>query len=151
MSPKKVKVSEKQRSTQDWVLDTLRALSPGGRLSTTKIAKKITKASGRSYHENSIYNALRALVSEGTIGMARSGREKLYFIRNSAPRTPAVRSSTPKVSTSAAPPTPNVAIGALPHRLGLGDILVLRIDNGIVLSATNLHGKLVFERHSLTA
>jgi len=151
MSPKKVKVSGKQLSAQDWVLDTLRALREGGRLSTTRIAKKIAKASGRSFHENSVYNALRALVRQGTIGVARAGREKLYFLRESAPRATAVKASTPRVATSPAAPTPNVAIGALPHRLGLGDILVLRIDNGIVLSATNLHGKLVFERHSLTA
>ena len=37
----------------------------------------------------------------------------------------------------------------LPHKLALGEILVLSVSNGHVLAATNLHGRLVFERHPL--
>jgi hypothetical protein len=37
----------------------------------------------------------------------------------------------------------------LPHKLALGEILVLSIGNGQVLTATNLHGRLALERHPL--
>jgi len=37
----------------------------------------------------------------------------------------------------------------LPHKLALGEILVFPVRDGHVLAATNLHGRLVFERHPL--
>ncbi|HZY70868.1 MAG TPA: hypothetical protein VFF67_07840 [Thermoplasmata archaeon] len=37
----------------------------------------------------------------------------------------------------------------LPHKLALGEILVLSVTEGEVLTATNLHGRLLLERHPL--
>ncbi len=148
MPSKRSKDSSKPREAQEWIVETLRELPTGARLSTTRLAKRIAKASGRKFHENSVYNALRALTRGGALGMVRSGREKLYYLQRAVPR----RAAAPEPSAAAAPrvvATAPSVVPPLPHRLGLGDILILRIDNGVVLSATNLHGKLVFEHHKL--
>ncbi len=148
MPSKKAKNSPTPRGAQEWIVETLRELPSGARLSTTRLAKKIAKASGRKFHENSVYNALRALTRGGALGMVRSGREKLYYLKNAVTR----RAAPSKPPATAAPRVTTIAasvVPPLPHRLGLGDILILRIDNGVVLSATNLHGKLVFEHHKI--
>jgi len=149
MSPTKPTSSGKPQGAQQWIVATLRGLPAGARLSTSRLAKKIAKASGRKFHENSVYNALRSLVRTGAIGMVRSGREKLYYVKETIARGRARAAA--KIAPVAARPSPasGVVPPPLPHRLGLGDILILRIDNGVMLSATNLHGKLVFERHKL--
>ncbi len=135
------------RGAQQWIVQTLRALPAGARLSTARLATKIATSSGRRFHENSIYNALRALVRNDVIGMTRAGREKLYYVKDTVTRR------RPGASADASPAAPSIAPAAtaLPHRLGLGDILVLRLDHGILLTATNLHGKLVFEHHKIDA
>jgi hypothetical protein len=51
--------------------------------------------------------------------------------------------------TQPTPSDPGVLGTMLPHKLALGEILVLSIGNGQVLTATNLHGRLSLERHPL--
>jgi hypothetical protein len=150
MPTQKSKSRSPPRGAQEWIVETLRNLPAGARLSTSRLAKRIAKASGRRFHENSVYNALRALVRSEVIGMVRAGREKLYFVKDTVTRR---RSGKVAGGTSATPtivPSAPAASTPLPHRLGLGDILVLRIDHGVVLTATNLHGKLVFEHHRIS-
>ncbi|HZY71173.1 MAG TPA: hypothetical protein VFF67_09395 [Thermoplasmata archaeon] len=125
-------------------------------MATAQIAKRVGKSSRKNFHRNSIYNALRILVRRGTLQVTRKGHEKLYRVGGGAPAVAAtsgpapVRSSAPRAprktaaATSAAPTS--AAAGSLPHRLGLGDILVLEVGERYVLTATNLHGKLIVER-----
>jgi hypothetical protein len=47
------------------------------------------------------------------------------------------------------PSDPWVLAAMLPHKLAPGEILVLSIGSGNVLTATNLHGRLALERHPL--
>ena len=161
MSPKRAKSVPKLRGAQKWILGELRSLGPSATLSTSKIAKRISETSGKAYHKNSVYLALRILAKRGDVKAVRKGNEKSYQLANrgqsaisaSAPETPSdVLSNSPQANQTGAHLTwpERVAHDAmLPHKLALGEILVLSVSNGHVLAATNLHGRLVFERHPL--
>jgi hypothetical protein len=150
MPGKRAKAARKLRGAQKWIVAELDALKPGARLSTSEIAKRISKARQKKFHKNSVYNALRLLVQRGRLVMHRDGREKSYQLPGSpaAPASPA--GTTPAITTEHAPP-PGVYASALPHKLALGEILVLSVDGRDVVTATNLHGRLVFERHRAPA
>jgi hypothetical protein len=160
MSPKRAKRSKEPRGAQKWILAELRSLGPSATLSTSKIAKRIAKSSGNKFHKNSVYLALRELAARGDIKATRVGLEKMYHVakgpESGATHSPlareAARVETPPQADRALQPTaPDYGVQAatLPHKLALGEILVLSIGNGHVLTATNLHGRLALERHPL--
>ncbi|MCI4333075.1 MAG: hypothetical protein L3K01_05050 [Thermoplasmata archaeon] len=149
MSPKSAKAARKLRGAQKWILEELRALGPSVRLSTSQIAKKISKARGKAFHKNSVYNALRILVRRGHVTVVRDGHEKLYqstgASRAESPAPNAAPAPSPKGSASVG----EVSGAMLPHKLALGEILVVSMDAHQIVTATNLHGRLVLERHPL--
>ncbi|HEV2316437.1 MAG TPA: hypothetical protein VGV89_02535 [Thermoplasmata archaeon] len=149
MSPKRGRKAREPRGAQKWILSEVRALPPGGSLSTAELSKRITKSSKRDFHKNSVYNALRLLVRKGFLDMQRKGRQKLYQIAGAARAAPAkvARAAVGRPARRAAAPTAEMP--AMPHKLALGEILVLNVGEGEVLIATNLHGRLVIERQSL--
>lgn len=158
MAPQASKTSRTPRGAQKWILDELRSLKAGEQLATQAIAKRISKARGKTFHANSVYNALRNLAKRGEIVAVRKGHDKLYAIgqairrprgrppgsKNRGAAAPMAASAMPAVEASAAPAGP-----AMPHKLALGEILVLRVRDGTMVTATNLHGKIVIERHPL--
>jgi hypothetical protein len=160
MSPKPAKKSKEPRGAKKWILAELRSLGPSASLSTSKLVKRIAKSSGKKFHQNSVYLALRQLVGRGDIKATRVGLEKTYRIamdlgsssKRSSPASEGSRvEATPEVDRPM-PPTrsdPGVGAAMLPHKLALGEILVLSFGNGHVLTATNLHGRLALERHPL--
>jgi hypothetical protein len=149
MSPKRGKSARQPRGAQKWILEELRDVSAGRTLSTAKLAKRIAKSSAKEFHKNSVYNALRALVRSGHITAVRVGQEKSY--RLASPKGPGPGNlRVPQAAKPRVPaPNPNVPPSMLPHKLGLGEVLVIGLGDGYVLSATNLHGRLVIERHPL--
>ena len=149
MPLKRTQAPRAPRGAQKWVLAELRALAPGDRLSTAQIAKRVRKASGKSLHPNSIYNALRRLVKRGAIDAARAGHAKTYGVRGAGPARPRGNASVARASVELTKTDPFPPAGAFPHKLALGEILVIRVGDGEVLTATNLHGRLVLERHPL--
>jgi len=158
MSPKRVKTTRKPRGAQKWVLAELRALPAGAQLATAKIASRIAKASGKTFHKNSVYNALRALVNRGEISVVRKGVQKLYQVRTSlrpsarrsaAPSTPSIPAGATESAPQLPAPAPTSSVAALPHKLAVGEALVLDVSDNSVLTATNLHGRIVLERHPI--
>jgi len=160
MSPKRAKRSKEPRGAQKWVLAELRSLGPAATLSTAEVAKRIAKSSGKKFHKNSVYLALRELAARDYIKVTRVGLEKTYRISKglepSANQTPsankAAKVEVPPEGDRPMQPTafdPGVLGTLLPHKLALGEILVLSIGNGQVLTATNLHGRLALERHPI--
>lgn len=160
MSPKRAKKFMEPRGAQKWILAELRSLPPAASLSTSKIAKRIAKSSGKKFHQNSVYLALRQLAGRGDIRATRVGLEKTYRVgkgqESNADQLPyageaagvetSPRTDRPPQPT---PPGRGVQEASLPHKLALGEILVLSIGDGHVLTATNLHGRLALERHPL--
>jgi hypothetical protein len=148
MPGKKSKATRKLRGAQKWIVSELGSLKPGARLSTSEIAKRISKNRQKKFHKNSIYNALRLLVERGRLRVVRIGREKTYQLASGA--TPAAEMARPEpaVAPSVEPSPMSTSIASnLPHKLALGEILVLSIEGDEVVTATNLHGRLVLERH----
>lgn len=149
MSSKRANDAGKLLSAQEWILMELRALRPGARLSTSDIAKRISRASRKTFHKNSVYNALRLLVRRGIIAMVQKGRQKMYHVTDT-PRSAVPNAPAPNARRSA---RSNAGVddsdAALPHKLALGEILVVRIRDGHLVTATNLHGRLTVERHPL--
>jgi hypothetical protein len=160
MSPKRARTPDEPRGAQEWILAELRSLGPPASLSTSRIAKRIAKSSGKKFHKNSVYLALRQLAGRGDIKATRDGLEKTYRIskdlesksERSSPAIEAakvVRAPDVNATTRPTPCDPGALPAILPHKLALGEILVLSIGNGHVLTATNLHGRLALERHPL--
>jgi hypothetical protein len=148
MSPKSAKATRKLRGAQKWILDELRAVGPAARLSTSQLAKKISKARGKAFHKNSVYNALRILVRRGQVTMVRDGHEKRYQTSDggrSAPSVPTARNASVAPASAGAGARETM----LPHKLGLGEILIVGIDGDQVIAATNLHGRLVLEKYPI--
>jgi len=65
--------------------------------------------------------------------------------------TPAEVPEIAVVSEHALSPESIRLSAGLPHKLALGEILVFPVRDGHVLATTNLHGRLVFERHKVPA
>lgn len=151
MAARRRKSRSEPRGAQKWILAELRSLGSGARLATSDIAKRIAKASQRKFHPNSVYHALRLLVRRGAIVATRSGHEKMYRI--SGPTRAVTRGTSRSVAATPVPASPDpgtsTPAAVLPHKLALGEILVLSVTEGEVLTATNLHGRLVLERHPL--
>jgi hypothetical protein len=161
MPGKRLKISREPRDVQKWILSVLREAGPKVSLSTAKLAKRIAKSSGKRYHPNSVYTALRILTGQGAIKATRKGLEKSYAIAGWSQAAVTRAEVEPMVS----PPVdlPEIAVvdphgvspeairlaAGLPHKLALGEILVFPARDGHILAATNLHGRLVFERHAL--
>ncbi|MCI4330256.1 MAG: hypothetical protein L3K19_00195 [Thermoplasmata archaeon] len=159
MSPKSEKTTRTPRGAQKWIVAELRGLEAGAQISTSKIAKRIAKASGKTFHVNSVYLALRKLVERGEVAVSRKGVQKLYSIAtamrgakapapNPAPfpvvaaGTVAPRTAEPVLASSKS------SVAPLPHKLAVGEVLVLEINEKDVLTATNVHGEVVIERHA---
>lgn len=153
MATKRSKRQWHPRGAQKWVLGELRALKADARLSTAQLATRIAKASGKTFHKNSVYNALRILVRKGAIAVQRDGHEKLYRVPAGAasPPSPPVTGRAPSPMAVAVSPEPAAASTAthLPHKLALGEVLVLSFGNGELVTATNVYGKIVIERHEI--
>jgi hypothetical protein len=161
MARKRAKDPRAPRGVQKWILAELREAGPTGSLSTAKLTKRIAKSSGKRYHQNSVYTALRILTTQGAIKATRKGTEKSYAIAGWS-QAPVTRrevepeelkgADLPEIAVPSASETSLDSIreaAGLPHKLALGDILVFPVRDGHVLAATNLHGRLVFERHAL--
>ncbi|MCI4347103.1 MAG: hypothetical protein L3J97_00600 [Thermoplasmata archaeon] len=146
MALKPSKASKEPRGAQKWVLGELRGLKPGLRLSTAEIAKRIGRASQKTFHKNSVYNALRILVKRGVIDVVRTGHQKMY--RAIGHGGTVKRRATGDSPRPTAPPA-GALTSLLPHKLALGEILVIQIGDREVVTATNLHGRLVLERHPI--
>lgn len=163
MAPKRASAGRKLRGAQKWIVAELRGIPKGATLATANIASRIAKASGKKFHQNSVYNALRALVRRGEVVVTRKGVQKLYRIRDAVrpgPK-PAASASAPMApvptETAAASAPAGAMMGSssapstFPHKLALGEVLVLEVASDGVVTATNLHGKVVIEKHPLPA
>jgi hypothetical protein len=159
VSPNRVKPPRKPRGAQRWILAELRAADPETPLSTSKIAKRVAKASGKKFHPNSIYVALRILVKKGAVRAIRDGHAKAYQLASlrtsSSTTSPKVRAAArkpaaPEMARAQPQPTLPLQPGSEPatqHKLAVGELLILHVGETHVETATNVHGRMVVERH----
>lgn len=138
-------VNGKHYGTRNLILDTLKAPSASGGLSTSEIVSKVRKSSGTPIPEQSFRQALRTLVRYKVVQGRRSGREKIYRISN-----PAAVSASPSPTVGPKAPSVPLAIDTTnlpPHKLAVGEVLVLHVGETHVETVSNVYGKVVLERH----
>jgi hypothetical protein len=73
MPGKRGNPSGEPSGVQKWILAELRATGPSGRVSTAKLTKRIAKSSGKRYHQNSVYTALRILSTDSCVSRLLAG------------------------------------------------------------------------------
>jgi DNA-binding PadR family transcriptional regulator len=164
MPPVKSAVKTKRRPLRQWITDVLGETGP---LTTTKLRKKVAEKSGAKYHMNSMYLALRSLKKSGAISATRKGRQRFYALgraveaaavkaeRRVVARVEAVKVGRPKavpaavVAAAPAAASAPAMVQSFPHRLAMGEIAIVAVEDGTLLSATNVHGELVLKRHPL--
>jgi hypothetical protein len=160
MSPQRLKAPRNARGAQQWILSELRSIGSRTSLSTAQVAERISRSSGRKFHVASVYLALRTLEDRGDIKSERLGRNKVFRVTDAAYARESA--SPPKTKTSGNLRSARALPIAMPqavqdfgerasnlaHKLALGEILVLEIEDRQVLTATNLHGRLSLDRHA---
>lgn len=107
---------------------------------------QVAKASGKSIPEYSVRNALRTLVRRKLLQPRRKGREISYTLLSASPsRSPASARMEPEIIAVAE--EIETATPAGPHKLAVGEALILAVGEAHVESVTNVHGKLIVEHH----
>ena len=129
----------------------------GERRSTSTLMQGVRRLSGTKIPEPTIRASLRTLLRQKVLRVRRVGKENVYSLASARPtsqpkvaalavrETPAPKPAPvlePQPYPAPTPPTP-----ALPHKLAVGEALVLHIGETHVETATNVHGKVVLERH----
>ncbi|MCI4316978.1 MAG: hypothetical protein L3J96_00430 [Thermoplasmata archaeon] len=111
---------------------------------TSAVHRRVSTLSGSKIPKQSVYQALRTLLKRKQVTARRLGRELTYRLVTRA---------------SAGPPRPTpltsgdreVAGGAKElravHTLAVGEVALIEIGTTHVETATNVHGRLVLERH----
>lgn len=127
----------------------LEALRHGAPMTAESLRQYATREGGRTYRILTVRAALRALDREGDVEVVRKGREFRYTL--SAGGTPVVapvllgapihvaQTGLARDPGAAAPP---------PQKLAPGEAVILHVGETHVETATNVHGKVVLERHA---
>jgi hypothetical protein len=163
MPPRRKGEKRERHGTRPLILKVFRAQDAPATLRTTAIVERVSKLAGTEVPAFSVYSALRTLVKRKVLKAGRQGHEKSYSLVGpttpaptpATPSTPAAWSpppapEPPRTPTPAAPPVPasTAALSpGLPHKLAVGEVLILDVGENHVESVTNVHGHLVVERH----
>ena len=129
----------------------------GERRSTSTLVQGVRRLSGTKILEPTIRASLRTLLRQKVLRVRRVGKENVYSLA-AAKSTSLPKMAAPVVRETPAPkpapvlepqpyPVPTPPMPALPHKLAVGEALVLHIGETHVETATNVHGKVVLERH----
>lgn len=135
-------------------------------MKTSEIQAKASKLAGGDLPGYSVYQALRTLVKREVVAVKREGRELTYQLKERMPAKrgrpaaapamapptsapPAASASVAAAPAAPAPPAPAVTTTALAlvDTLSPGEIAILHVGETHIEAATNVHGKLVVEKH----
>lgn len=156
-----------RHSARKWIIKALESADASVQMKTSEIQARASKLAGEDLPGYSVYQALRTLVRREVVAVKREGRELTYQLKERmpakrgrpsaasgmAPAASAPPAGAPIVAAAAppapAPPAPAVTTTALAlvDTLSPGEIAILHIGETHVEAATNLHGKLVLEKH----
>ena len=174
MPARKRRVSTKRHGTRAFLLQALEATRDGAALATGSLIRQVRKLAGKRLPEETIRSSLKTLVRQRVVKGRKNGNEKFYKLVAAPPAvgaaTPSGRAPPPErgplnelferhakeprhVVGWIDPKTEsfrNIVVGepTLPHKLAVGEILILEIGAAHVETATNVHGKVVLERHT---
>ena len=174
MPTRKRRVSTKRHGTRNFILGALQTTQGGPPIATAAIIKQVRKRAGKRLPEETIRSSLKTLVRQRVVKGRKNGNEKFYKLVAAPPDAGA---ATPSRGTPPPERVPlnelferhakeprhvvgwidpkterfrNIVVGepTLPHKLAVGEVLILEIGAAHVETATNVHGKVVLERHT---
>ena len=129
----------------------------GKKFSTATLLESVRRLSGTKIPEPTIRASLRTLLRQKVLQARRAGREKVYSLvpaSSPSPSKPATPTMSEQPALLPAPvieaqpyPVPTPPGTALPHKLAVGEVLVLHVGESHVETVSNVHGKVVLERH----
>ncbi len=144
-----------RHGTRDFILKTLEGTANGPALGTMAIIKEVRKLAEKRIPEETVRSSLKTLVRQRLAKGRKHGHEKTYKLIASAPPeagAPPVQGSRalatrgePRAEITAAELAVIQPLG--PHKLAVGEILLITVGETHVESASNVHGKLVLEKH----
>ena len=137
-----------RHGTRKWVLATLQSAGALGELRGSQIRAKVASLSGRKIPDHSVYQDLRTLVRGKHVRATRICLE--FSNQHVVPKlaTPMVSTRAPKTRSRRQRAQPEEETRRELHKLSMGDIVILRVGDSFVETATNLNGRLVLERHA---
>jgi len=151
--------SRKRHGTRKWVLEAVKSMGSSKGIRTVDIQSKVASLSGAKIPAQSVYQALRTLVKRKVLSVQRKGRERIYRLLGGAAPKASRKTATPMPSPKPAPAPVMPAPVATPpeatvveetmvvHKLVPGEVAILEIGESHLEVASNVHGKLVVERH----
>ncbi|MDE1820869.1 MAG: hypothetical protein KGJ23_12640 [Euryarchaeota archaeon] len=174
MAPARRKRVLTRQGTRDFVLKALEETRRGRAVATMAIIRQVRKLSGKRIPEETIRSSLKTLVRQRLVKGRKNGNEKFYKLVAAPSAAGAATSSAETPPPERVPlnelferhaKEPRHAVGwidpkterfrniivgepTLPHKLAIGEVLILEIGLAHVETATNVHGKVVLERHT---
>jgi hypothetical protein len=158
MAPRRKGEIRARHGTRKLILKVFGGPGAPSTLTTSAIVERVSKEAGSKIPEFSVYSALRTLVKRKVLKAKRVGNQKSYtFVDSKATaRVPGIPPSATKGRTRPVlenpppliPGSPFTQSPGMPHKLAVGEALVLNVGEEHVETMTNVHGKLVIERHS---
>lgn len=150
--PKGRKAAKRTRhDTRKWILKALASAGAGEALPTSQIEKSIASLSGSRIPSYSVYQALRTLTKRKVVSARRKGRELSFSLvaTGRAAPAPAVVERPAEMAAPPMPPapapTPSTPAGL--HTIAPGEVTILHVGDSHIETATNVHGKIVLEKH----
>ena len=152
MPNRKRRVSQRRHGTRDLVLKALEDTRKGPAVATMAVIRQVRKLAGHRIPEETIRSSLKTLVRQRVVKGRKSGHEKVYKLvqdqLGAAPPSPRPSPGATTQRSSLERAELAVPQPALPHKLAVGEVLVLEIGATHVETATNVHGTVVIERHA---
>jgi hypothetical protein len=145
-----------RHGTRNFILEALETTQKSPAIATAAVIKAVRKLAGKRIPEETIRSSLKTLVRQRVVKGRKSGHEKVYKLVREEPRL-APSSPAPTSPPAPLPPLPRPRVESaelavsqplLPHKLAVGEILILEIGPAHLETATNVHGKVVLERHA---
>jgi hypothetical protein len=156
MPRSKARTARTLHGTRKWILKALQSSKGPEGMMTSEIKSSVNRLSGMTIPAYSVYAALRTMLRRKMVIARRRGREYQFRLVSTLPANVSAATAQPERSAApASPPAPAVALPAMPvapappvqHKLAPGEAVILHVGESHVETATNVHGKVVLERH----
>lgn len=153
MSERKKGDTRTRYDSRRWIIKALESGSREGML-TPEIVSAASTLNGSVIPKFAIYSALRTLQKRKQVTSERRGQSLLFKLVRTAPEETPQRNVVNERSALASPvaviPAPSTAATQSLHKLAPGEAVILHIGTEHIETATNVHGKVVLEKHLRT-
>ncbi len=172
MPARKRRVPTKRHGTRNFLLAALETTRSGPAIATAAIIRQVRKLAGKRLPEETIRSSLKTLVRQRVVKGRKSGHEKVYKLatpNESGSEAPLPAAIFERRTSGSPIPRDEIDLAVhkglllghlkahaeeasfsppIPPKLAVGDVLILHVGETHVETATNVHGRVVLERHA---